>query len=62
MIELEEMKALLEYVHGQARGDLLWSGIEDDEMLAVYLPAGKMREIAQLVGNHMEEHQEENDE
>ena len=49
LIELEEVKALLKYVYEQTMGDVLRSSIEDDEMLMMYLSAGKMREIAQIV-------------
>ena len=42
---------LLRYVHEQAQGDKLKASIEDDDMIQIYLSAGKLREIASLLND-----------
>ena len=44
-----EMAKQLKYVHGQSRGDVLRSDIENDKMVRVHLSAKVIRQIALLV-------------
>jgi len=43
------MAKQLKYVHGQSRGDVLRSDIENDKMVRVHLSAKVIRQIALLV-------------
>lgn len=44
--ERDRLRGLLAYVARQACADLLHAGVSDRTMVKVYLPAGKLREIA----------------